>query len=164
MDGTCVSPLVWRQFKEIVISVFRWTSSDLMAINQSGPTPLAAPSRTWVCDRTLARIADSNPAGGMDVSLVSRVVRQTSVRRACHSSRWVLPSECGGSECDREASIMRSPWPTRGRCITEDKNQEWRRKVKAKTRMAGKKQRTICHCLHRNGGKTKINIKMRHVL
>jgi hypothetical protein len=24
--------------------------------------------------------------------------------------------ECGVSECDREASIMRRPWPTRGCC------------------------------------------------
>jgi len=24
------------------------------------------------------------------------------------------PAECGLSECDREASIMRRPWPTRG--------------------------------------------------
>jgi hypothetical protein len=24
------------------------------------------------------------------------------------------PTECGVSECDREASVMRMPWPTRG--------------------------------------------------
>jgi hypothetical protein len=26
--------------------------------------------------------------------------------------------ECGVPECDREASIMRRPWPTRGCCAT----------------------------------------------
>jgi hypothetical protein len=26
------------------------------------------------------------------------------------------PTECGVSACDREASIMRKPWPTRGSC------------------------------------------------
>jgi hypothetical protein len=26
------------------------------------------------------------------------------------------PAECGVSECDREASIMRRPWPTGGCC------------------------------------------------
>jgi hypothetical protein len=26
------------------------------------------------------------------------------------------PTECGVSECDREASIMKRPWPTRGCC------------------------------------------------
>jgi hypothetical protein len=25
-----------------------------------------------------------------------------------------MPTECGVSECDREASLMRWPWPTRG--------------------------------------------------
>jgi len=27
------------------------------------------------------------------------------------------PTECGVSECDRETSIMRRPWPTTGSCI-----------------------------------------------
>jgi hypothetical protein len=27
------------------------------------------------------------------------------------------PTECGVSECDRLASIMRRPWPTRGCCV-----------------------------------------------
>ena len=31
------------------------------------PILLAARSKVWVCDRTLAGIAGSNPAGGMDV-------------------------------------------------------------------------------------------------
>ena len=36
------------------------------------------------------------------------------------ASGWSLvqrsPTECGASECNRKASIMRRPWPTRGRC------------------------------------------------
>jgi hypothetical protein len=28
-------------------------------------------------------------------------------------------TECGVSECDREASIMRKPWPTSGCCAME---------------------------------------------
>jgi hypothetical protein len=31
--------------------------------------PVAAPSKTWVCSRSLRGIAGSNPAGGMDVCL-----------------------------------------------------------------------------------------------
>ena len=31
------------------------------------------------------------------------------------------PEKCGVSECDREASIMRKPWPTRGRCAMKEK-------------------------------------------
>jgi hypothetical protein len=37
------------------------------------------------------------------------------LRRADHSSRVVL-QEYGASECDREATVMRGPWPTRGCC------------------------------------------------
>jgi hypothetical protein len=36
------------------------------------------------------------------------------------ASHWALiqssPTECGVSECDREASIMRRPWPNRDCC------------------------------------------------
>jgi hypothetical protein len=57
----------------------------------------------------------------MDVCLlwVFCVVRQRSLYSAAHSSRGVLQSVvcvcvcvCV-SECDREASIMKRPWPTR---------------------------------------------------
>jgi len=41
-------------------------------------------------------------------------------------SDWSLiqtsPTACGVSECDREASIMRRPWPTRGCCAIKKKN------------------------------------------
>ena len=42
-----------------------------------------------VCGRSLAGIAGSNPAGGMDVSSVS-VVRYRSLQQADHSSRGIL--------------------------------------------------------------------------
>jgi hypothetical protein len=31
------------------------------------------------------------------------------------------PTQCGVSECDREASIMSRPWPTRGCCAMGEK-------------------------------------------
>jgi hypothetical protein len=34
------------------------------------------------------------------------------LRLTDHSSR--SPTECGVSECDRKASTMRGPWPSRG--------------------------------------------------
>ena len=35
------------------------------------PIAVAARSKAWVCGCSLARIAGSNPAGGMDVCLLS---------------------------------------------------------------------------------------------
>jgi hypothetical protein len=34
------------------------------------PIPLVALSKEWVCGRSLAEVAGSNPAGGMDVCLL----------------------------------------------------------------------------------------------
>jgi hypothetical protein len=48
--------------------------------------PVAPRSKVWVCGLSLAGIVGLNPSGGMDV----------------------CPTECGVSECDREASMMRS--------------------------------------------------------
>jgi hypothetical protein len=62
----------------------------------------------------------SNPAGGMGMSVVSVVccqvevcVRMINVQRS--------RTECGVSECDFEASIMRRPWPARGCCAVGEK-------------------------------------------
>jgi hypothetical protein len=67
--------------------------------------PVAVRSKAWVCGRSLTRIVGSNPTGGMDVCLlrVLCVVRLRSLRRAGHSSKR-SPTECGVSECDREAT------------------------------------------------------------
>ena len=53
---------------------------------------VAAPSKTWVCGRSFAWIAGSNPAEGMDFCLlwVFYFARLRSLRRADHSSRGVL--------------------------------------------------------------------------
>jgi hypothetical protein len=62
------------------------------------------------------------PPGHGCLSLVSVVCCQVEV---C-ATGWSLvqrgPTECGVSECDREASIMRKPWPTTGCCSMEKKN------------------------------------------
>jgi hypothetical protein len=56
---------------------------------------VASRSNAWVCCcSSLAGIAGSKAAGGMDVYLLWAlfVVRQRSLRRADHSSRGALPS------------------------------------------------------------------------
>ena len=56
--------------------------------------PVAALSQARVCGRSLAEISGSNPAGDMDVSLISVVccLVDVCVCRADHSSRGFLPS------------------------------------------------------------------------
>jgi hypothetical protein len=72
---------------------------------------MVARSKAWVCGRSLAGIAGSNPTGGMDVCLLWAlyIVRYRSPRRADHSSR-----DCGVSECVRKTSTMRRSWLIRG--------------------------------------------------
>ena len=70
---------------------------------------MTARSKGWVCGRLLAGIVGSNPTRGMDVCCgccdrgfcVGLITRPEE-------------SKCGVSECDREASIIRRLWPTRG--------------------------------------------------
>jgi hypothetical protein len=50
------------------------------------------------------------------LSLVNVVCCQVEVSATSWSLVHRSPTECGVSECDREASIMRRPWPTRGCC------------------------------------------------
>ena len=49
---------------------------------------MAALSKAWLCDRSLAGIVGSNTAGGMDVCCQT----EKSLPRADYSSRGVLPS------------------------------------------------------------------------
>jgi hypothetical protein len=59
----------------------------------------------------LAGIAGSNPAGGRgSVSLVSVVCCQVKVLAKGSSLVQRSPTDCGVSECDRAASIIRRPW------------------------------------------------------
>ena len=53
--------------------------------------PVAAPSKAWVCGRSLAGIAGSIPTGRMDVSVCEGLCCHSFLRRADHSSRGVLP-------------------------------------------------------------------------
>jgi hypothetical protein len=57
------------------------------------PIRVAARSKSLACNLSLAAILGSNPAGRMGVlSLMSVVCCQSSLRRADHSCRGVLPS------------------------------------------------------------------------
>jgi hypothetical protein len=86
------------------------------------PIPVTARSKLWVCGRSLAWIVVSNPAGRHGcLSLVSVVCCQVEVSATGCSLVQRSPTEYGVSECDREASIMRRPWPTRGCCTIEKK-------------------------------------------
>jgi hypothetical protein len=55
------------------------------------------------------------------LSVVSVVCCQVEVSASGWSLVQRSPTECGVSECDREASIMRKPWPTGGCCATGGK-------------------------------------------
>ena len=58
------------------------------------PVTVAARSKPVDFGRSTSETVGSNSTGGMDVSLllVLCVVRQSSLRQADHSSRWVLPT------------------------------------------------------------------------
>jgi hypothetical protein len=80
------------------------------------PIPVAVRSKEWVYGRSLDGIAGSNPAGVcMSVSCECCVL---SGRGLCVGliSRPEESTECGVSDCDREASIKWRPWPTRVYC------------------------------------------------
>jgi hypothetical protein len=84
----------------------------ILSRKKKNPIPVTAPSKASVCGRSLAGIVCSNPAGGMDVCLVSVVCCQVEVSATGWSLVQRSPTECGVSECDREASTRR-PRPTR---------------------------------------------------
>ena len=72
---------------------------------------MAAPSKAWIWDRSLARIASSNPAGGM--SLVSVLYCHVGVSAKGGSLVRRSPKEFGVSGRDLETSTMTRPRPTR---------------------------------------------------
>jgi hypothetical protein len=47
--------------------------------------------KAYVCGRSITGVADSNPAGGMDVFPLCLLCAQRPLRQADHSSRGVLP-------------------------------------------------------------------------
>jgi hypothetical protein len=70
---------------------------------------VAARCKAWVCDSLLTGITGSNPSGGMAAYLCCVLSRQGLCVGLINR-----PTECGVSECDREVSTVRWPWPTRG--------------------------------------------------
>jgi len=95
------------------INVTKFTGGGMSLLTNDGPVPVATGSGAWVCDHPLAGLLGSNPAGAwMSVSCECCV---SSGRGLC-DGLITRPeeSECGVSECDREASIMRRPWSTGG--------------------------------------------------
>jgi hypothetical protein len=82
---------------------------------------VAAPSKAWVCGRSLARIAGSNPAGAW-ISVYCECC-ELSGRSLC-VGLIACPEEsheCCVTECDFEASIMKRPLPSGG-CRATGKN------------------------------------------
>jgi hypothetical protein len=76
-----------------------------------------ARSKAWVCGRSLAGIVGSNHRLRHEcLSVVSVVCCQVDVSATGRSPVQGGPTECGVSECDREASTTRRPWSTRGCC------------------------------------------------
>jgi hypothetical protein len=60
------------------------------------PTTVVARSKAWVCGRSLAGVASSNPAAGMDVwSLVRIVCSQVDVSATGRSHVEMSPTQCG---------------------------------------------------------------------
>ena len=74
------------------------------------PITVAALSKTWVCGRSLAEIAGSNPAGSTDTCpFLFLCMCQVEVSASCQSLVQSCPTDCGVSVCGREASTVRSP-------------------------------------------------------
>ena len=73
---------------------------------------MTARSKKWICGRSPAEIAGSNPAGGTDVSLLLALCAvMVEVSASCRSLVQKNATECGVSECNREASTARKAWP-----------------------------------------------------
>jgi hypothetical protein len=106
LSRTTASPLLYKQ-----VLYFMWLLLQ--------PIPAAARSKALDCGRLLTGSTGSKCASHGCLCLVS-VVRWRSLRRADRSCRGVLLSGVC-LEWNREASIMRRPWPTRGCWATKKK-------------------------------------------
>ena len=122
------SSLMWNLL--IMLSINHWNMPvylygilahwwhKLTVRNKVGAVPRC---EVWVCDGSLSGIAGSNTAGAwISVCCVCCVL---SGRGLCYGRSLVQksPTEWGVSECWREVSIMRMPWPNRGCCAVEKK-------------------------------------------
>jgi hypothetical protein len=54
-------------------------TQNVTKLSEHLPVTMAARSKAWVCDRSLAGIAGSNPTGGVDACLLSVVCCQKEV-------------------------------------------------------------------------------------
>ena len=73
---------------------------------------MAARSKAWIYGRSLAEVAVSNPAGGIEVPLsIVSVCYQVEVFATGRSLGQRSPTEFGVSECDKGTS-QRRPWRT----------------------------------------------------
>jgi hypothetical protein len=82
-------------------------------------TPVAARSKARVCSRSLVGVAGSNGC----LSLVIVVYCQVEVPAlSCSLVQGILLAVVRLTECDREASLISRPWPTRVCCVMEEKN------------------------------------------
>ena len=71
--------MLLRCIRSYLKSFLRYEFLILDIYHPDSRSPVAARSKAWVCGRSLTRIAGSNPAGGMDVSLYSVVCCQVEV-------------------------------------------------------------------------------------
>jgi len=86
-----------------------------MAVGQM-QIPVTVQSKVWVCACSLAGIAGSNPAGDIEVCLLSVVCYQVDVSASSLSPVQRSHVKCKVSEYDREASRKKRRWPGRGCC------------------------------------------------
>jgi hypothetical protein len=75
---------------------------------------MAAQCKVWACGRSVAGIAGSKSASGVNVCLLCAVCCQVEVSPTGLSLAQRSPTACGVSECDREVSTVRRPRPNRG--------------------------------------------------
>ena len=88
------------------------------------PIPVAERSKARVCGTSLAGIAGSNPAGGMDVCLLCVVCCRVEISATGRSlvQRSLADLWCV-TMCYLETSQIRRPWPALG-CCAEDEEEE----------------------------------------
>jgi hypothetical protein len=67
----------------------------------------------WVCERSLAGVMGSNPAGGMKVYRECCMCCDVEVSATCQSFVSRILTVCDMSECDIETSTKRRLRPTR---------------------------------------------------
>jgi hypothetical protein len=112
---------IWELFETLqsllnIVSFERCEIPDFIsARHRSWPFPVAARSKAWVYGRSIVRIAKSNPAGDMDISMSLVIVVCCQVEVSAIDRLLVQRSstECCMSECDGQNSILWRPRITR---------------------------------------------------